>query len=241
MDAIALIDDLARDGAVAARTPEGEVVGELHSLRLDWDCADGHLATQALLGEPAAAPAPEASEPVASALARQVRWATAQGAVLGLRNPAAAFGAERVALAQGVRLFAIERAEDEACWDAALSAGMPVYGLRGGLRLDLSGSRRRDVGAVLLALAYGLFTCGEGLQPSGFVEDRHGVRWRFEREDLRTAVIVKGGFEAATLAGAEGAWRDRGSEGYVRLVFSAGRDRCWSQPRLVMPTGGAHG
>ena len=237
MDAVALIGSLEVDGPVAARTPAGDLVGELHSRRLAWDCADAPLAAQLLATEAFDPPPAEASEPVAAAIARLVRWAAARGAVLALTRPGTALGEARMPLAQGVRLVGIARDEDERCWDAALSLGLPLYGLRGDLRLDLSGSRRRDAGAVLLALAYGLYTCGEGLQPHELQEDRAGVSWHFERDDVQAAVIVKGGFEAAVIDGARGAWRDRGSEGYVRIAFTAGDGRCWSQPRLVVPTG----
>lgn len=241
MTDLAYIHDLDADGPIPVRGDDGSTLGELHRTRIGWDCADARLEAQLLAIGPIAAPAAEASEPVTSAIARLVQVARASGALLAVGNPAAAIGPDKVGLAQGVRLFGIATEADESCWDAALSVGLPIYGLRGQLRIDLSTARRKDLSAVQMALAYGLYTCGEGLQPEQLDEDRAGVSWRFARDDVRASVIVKGGFEAAAIDGAEGAWRDRGSEGYVRLAFVAGDARCWSQPRLVVPTGAAHG
>ena len=53
-------------------------------------------------------------------------------------------------------------------------------------------------------------------------------------------VVVFGYQKADRINADHGSWRDRGSEGYVRLVAEAGERRCWTQPRLVMP-GATHG
>lgn len=214
--------------------------GTLTTRAIGWDCADGRLDATVIGAGPLPSPAGDASEPTAAAIARLVHVARAADAILALDHPAIALGPERMALAQGVRLFGITTDADEACWDAALSAGLPVYGLRGGLRIDLGAARRRDATAALLALAYGLFTCGEDLHPTMLEETRSGVAWRFP-QPVTTRVIVRDGFEADRHTGAAGAWRDRGTEGYVRLVFSRDDRCCWSQPRLVMagPTAGA--
>ncbi|MDA3963693.1 MAG: hypothetical protein PF961_23135 [Planctomycetota bacterium] len=217
----------------------GDEQGVLHAWSCEWACADAPLAVTLVGAEPIVPIAGDATEPVASALARLTQYARGYGAIVALGNPGAALGPERMALAQGVRLFAFTTAEDEACWDAALSAGLPVYGLRDQLRIDLGSARRRDAGAALLSLAYGLFTCGQGLVPAELEETRSGVRWRFD-EPVTASVIVRGGFEANTVQGDTGSWTDRGTEGYVRLAFTAGQRRCWSQPRLVM-AGSAHG
>jgi len=93
-----------------------------------WECADGAL--RAVVFAPEAFPDPiaEPTEPVAGAIARLVRVARNLGGVLAIANPAGALGPERVALAQGVRLFGIATPEDEACWDSALSADEAVNG-----------------------------------------------------------------------------------------------------------------
>ena len=229
----------ALTGQVPVSASDGSIQAELFAWVDAWTCADARLDALVLAPEAFSTPQAEASEPVAGAIARLARLAQNVGGVLAIRNPSTALGADRVALAQGVRLFGIGCAQDEACWDAALSAGLPVYGVRDQLRIDVSQARRRDAGAVLLSLAYGLFTCGDGLQPEQLVEDRGGVAWRFA-ETVATAVMVKGGFEADRINADHGSWRDRGSEGYVRLVAEAGERRCWTQPRLVMP-GATHG
>jgi hypothetical protein len=223
---------LAEDGRRAA----------LWASRQDWQCRD-HLLRLLILGPEAIdLPACEASEPAAGAVARLDRAVRGQGGIIALLNPASSFGAERIAFAEGIRLFAIAEPADEACWDAMLSLARPVYGLRGTVACDC---RSLHPGALISALAYGNFVCEEGLTLERFDEQRSGVDWR-AAGDCEATVIIRGGFEAARVAGREGAWRDRGSEGYVRLVIRGGGGALWTQPRFVAavtpsaPTG-SHG
>ncbi len=203
--------------------------GALWTRRLDWLCDGVPLRLRVIGLERVDLPDPEPSEPVPGAIARVVAGLRGSGALLALLDPARALGAGRVLFAEGVRLFAVADAADEACWDEALSAGQPIYGVRGSIACELA---RPSPAAALAALAYGAFTCEEGLSPTLLDEDRTGVRWRFAAP-VDATVIVRGGYEAARIPGASGEWRDRGGEGYVRVVFTGEGGRCWSQPRFV--------
>lgn len=209
----------------------------LWTQRLDWRCRDRRLDLQVIHAEPLALPAPEPTEPPEGAVARVERALAGTGALLMLRNPAEAFGTDRILYAEGCRLFGITTEADEASWDAMLTRARPVYGVRGLLACD---ALRPHPASVLSALQYGLFTCEEGLSLRRLAEDRLGVAWDTGREDASTTVVIRDGYEAATIAGAAGEWKDRGSEGYVRLVVRAGLDACWTQPRLIAPGAARH-
>lgn len=198
--------------------------------RLAWTCAGVPLDLRVLAAEPFPLPAPEPSEPVPGALARCVRAAAGQGALLLLANPARALGAERIALAEGVRLFGIASEEDEACWDALLALGQPCYGVRGTLELDVLRPRPAN---IVSALSFGVFLCQEGLAPLLDESPRH-VAWTCS-ETVQAEVIGRGGFSLATATGMSGRYDDRGNEGVVRVVLRAGARACWSQPRFVAP------
>lgn len=201
----------------------------LWASRQDWQCSD-HLLRLLILGpEPIALPVPESSEPAAGAVARLDRAVRGQGGIIALLNPAQAFGPERIAFTEGIRLFAIAEPADEACWDAMLSLARPVYGLRGTIACECLSLHP---GALISALAYGNFVCEEGLTLEAFDEHRIGVDWR-AGVDTEAAVIVRGGFEAARVSGRAVTWRDRGNEGYVRLVIRGGGGAVWTQPRFV--------
>jgi len=232
------------DHAVRVDGPLG-ALGSLWTAVLEWRCQEQLLLLQVLAAEPLALPACESSEPAGGAIARLQQALFGHGGLLLLRNPAASFGAERIALASGVRLFAITAPADEACWDAALSLAQPVYGLRGVIACSVASFRPT---AVISALAYGNFCCEEGLSLERLEEDRSGVRLAADHAFAAT-VIVRGGFEAARLQGAEVRWEDQGNEGYVRVVVRSPSGACWTQPRFIAPRqpgraaghGGGHG
>jgi len=213
------------------RDDQGRVACTLWTHVARWTCKDAELAIQVIAPEAIVLPTPEASEPAPGALARLVQALLGSGGLLLLRNPAAAFGPQRIAFSQGVRLFAIAEAADEACWDAMLSLGQPVYGVRGTIACAC---RTAHPGAVISALAYGTFTCEEALAVSVLDESRQGVKWTLPVE-ADTAVIVRDGFEAGRLRGVSGEWQDRGSEGYVRLVMRSSSGCAWTQPRFIAP------
>ncbi len=187
-----------------------------------------------------ALPAPGAGEPATGLLARTLHALRGQGALLVLRNPAAAFGTARIAAAEGVRLFAMADADDEACWDAMLALGQPVYGLRGRQRIDCA---VLHPASAISSLAFGMYVCEDGMEVAELHEDRAGVRWRIAGTGPAEAqVIGRGGFPLATIAGTSGAYADTGREGVVRVVLARGSGRAWTQPRLVAPRqGGACG
>ncbi len=226
-DDLPLVDD---DGAIVARLWRG---------RLRWRCADGALDLIVVALAAPTLPVGEPSEPVAGAIARVLVGLRAQAESIGptltlMVAPAATLGAESIALAEGVRLLAIDSDADEACWDAALACGLPVYGVRGVCVLDVA---RADPAAAILALGLGGFTCGDR-ELAELTEDRVGTGWRVAGDDADAAVatvIVRGGFEAATIRGPAGAWRDRGDEGLVRVVVRTPTGTCWTQPRFVAP------
>jgi hypothetical protein len=208
----------------------------LWTRRLQWMCRDKPLDLQVIFAEPLELPEAEPSEPPEGAIARLERAISGTGALLLLRNPAEAFGAERIGYAVGTRLFAIAGEADEACWDAMLSLGQPIYGVRGTVVCE---ALRPQAASVLSSLAYGQFVCEEGLALRRLDEDRERVAWDAGRADAEAAVVIRGGYEAARLRGATGEWRDRGNEGYVRVTIRSGTDACWTQPRLIMPKAGA--
>ncbi len=223
----------ARDDGLLFHRPDG-ATARLWTSVLSWRCQDRLLELQALAAEPVALPEGEPSEPASGAIARLQQALHAHGGLLLLRNPAAAFAPERIALASGVRLFAIAATADEACWDAALSLALPVYGVRGVVACEVSSTHPA---AVISALAYGNFCCEEGLSLARLAEDPAGVGLA-GREPITASVIVRGGFEAACLSGEEVRWDDRGNEGYVRVVARGPSGTCWTQPRFVAPRAG---
>ena len=208
--------------------PAGPAV--LWHARVRWACRDAPLDLRVLAAEPLTLPAPEASEPVPGAIARCVRACAGQNAVLLLGNPAAALGVTRIALAEGVRLMAIETSEDEACWDALLALGQPCYGVRGSLAMELL---RPDPAGILSALAFGAFQASDGLDAT-ISESPHHVAWSCS-EPVAAEVIGRNGFPLASLRGPTGRYDDRGSEGVVRVALRAGERACWTQPRFVAP------
>jgi hypothetical protein len=207
-------------------------IAPLWTRRLDWRCRERRLDLQVIAVEPLAVPEPEPTEPPEGAIARVERALVGTGALLLLRNPAEAFGEERIAYAEGARLIGIASEADEACWDAMLTAARPVYGVRGTLACEVMTPRATS---VLSALAYGLFVAEEGLSLGRLEEDRAHVAWDCGRAEAAATVLIREGFEAGRIAGAAGEWRDRGSEGYVRVVVRAGGDACWTQPRFIAP------
>jgi len=208
--------------------------GALWRRRLRWACADAPLDLVVLAAEPIDLPVFEASEPVPGALARCAQAVVGTHAILLLANPATALGADRIALAEGVRLFALTTPADVVCWDAALALTMPVYGVAGTCVCELV--RPRPANAIS-ALAYGGFLACEGLVPTSLLEDRTGVRWELPASaaPAEADVIVRGGFSAAQTQGLTGSWTDQGNEGSVRVQFSGADGRCWTQPRFIMP------
>jgi hypothetical protein len=216
---------------VLVRDDQGRAACTLWTHVARWRCKDAELAIQVIAPEAITLPTAEASEPAPGALARLTQALMGSGGLLLLRNPAAAFGAQHIAFSQGVRLFAIAEAADEACWDAMLSLGQPVYGVRGTIACAC---RTAHPGAVISALAYGTFTCEEGLAVSVLDESRQGVKWTLPIA-ADTAVIVRDGFEAGRISGITGEWQDRGSEGFVRLVMRSSAGTAWTQPRFIAP------
>lgn len=215
---------------------DGEVAigdGRLVVRRMLWTCRGTRLDARVIAaGEVPALPAPEPSEPVPGALARLALALRGTRALLWLANPAEALG-PAIPLAEGARLVGIGSDADLACWDAAIALGMPLYGVRGTLAMDLV---RPTVEGALAALAYGGFRCEEGCSPLAIDEDRRGVAWRLVAPG-EVAVIVRGGFEAERHVGDAGRRDDLGGEGSVRLEIRCGAGRCWTQPRFVAGRG----
>lgn len=225
-------DPLTASQSVAIRSG-GAFACQLWSARLAWSCHDAELQAQILAAESLPLPGHEPSESVPGALARLIGALHGTGAVLILLNPAQALGQDRIAYAEGVRCFGIGTEADEACWDAILSLGRPVYGLRGTVHGEVD---RITPHAVLSALSYGVFTCSEGLELAQFTEHSHGVSYAVAPgSNAEAAVIVSGGFRARSIAGDAGEWIDQGAERYVRLVITANQGRCWTQPRFIAP------
>ena len=235
------VDILGLGSAIPVRDAGGVEVCTVWGHAARWQCRDAPLEFRIIGPEPLSLPTAEPSEPTVGALARLQQAIKGSGAIIVLVNPATAFGRERILYADGARLFAIATLADEACWDALLATGQPVYGIRGIASMELM---RATAPAVISALAYGLFTCDEGLSLTGLHEDRAGVAYACDRATAAT-VIIRGGFEAETLRGAPGAQvvrKDRGNEAVVRLVISdADGNRCSTQPRFVVPSAGTAG
>jgi hypothetical protein len=216
---------------VLVRNDQGQLATTLWTHVAHWSSRDAELLVQILAPEPIALPAMEPSEPAPGAIARLTHALMGSGGLLLLRNPATAFGPTRIAFAQNVRMFAITTPEDEQTWDAMLSLGQPVYGVRG---IVACACRTAHPGAVISALAYGTFTCEEGLAVSKLDESRHGVSWELP-VTAETTVVVRDGYEADRIVGTQGSWQDRGSEGYVRLVMRSANGTAWTQPRFIAP------
>lgn len=235
------VDVLGAGSAIPVRDAGGDKVCTLWSHAASWPCRDALLEFRILGPEPLSLPLLEPSEPTVGALARLQQAIKGSGAIIILVNPATAFGRQRILYADGARLFAITTPEDEACWDALLATGQPVYGIRGIANMEIM---RATAPAVISALAYGLFTCDEGLSLTGLHEDRAGIAYACERA-TEVTVIIRGGFEAEILRGEAGAQvvrKDRGNEAVVRLVISdVDGNRCSTQPRFVVPSAGTAG
>lgn len=228
------IDDLLlpETGATVRAMANDTDYCDLHCTDIRWTCANNTPLHCRLLSDQALPLIDaQADEPVEGALARIVQAYAFPRAVILLLNPNEAFGAERMLYAQGVSLCAIESDANEQCWDAMLAKGLPCFGVRGALSVVV---RQCDPMSVLTALAYGIFTCSEGLTFKELEEDRKGVRWQVSDEGAEVRVIIKEGFEAACF-GAHGEWHDRGTEGTVRLVAASPAGQAWSQPRFIMP------
>jgi hypothetical protein len=227
------LDPLAADadGAIPFNGPEGRL-GALWSAPLRWTCRGTLLDLRVIAAEAVVLPDAEPSEPVESAVARVLQAIAGQGALLAVLNVGEAFGPDRITFTEGVRLFAISTPADVGCWDAALSRGLPVYGLRGTIAADVLTPRPTG---VISALAYGLFLCEEGLRLTHFNEDRAGLTWTCAESDAVATVVARGGFEIATIPGPTGSWQDLGNEAYVRVVVRRGDGACWTQPRFISP------
>jgi hypothetical protein len=232
-----VFEPLVGEGEVIVRSGAAEAC-RLWATTLDWTCRDAPLSVRILAAEALDLPRAEPTESVPGALARLAASVRGTGAILILLNPAQALGPERIAYAEAVRCLAIETDGDEACWDALLTAGLPVYGVRGTVWCDV---KKASPHAALSAMAYGMYTCGEGLELARFTEHSHGVNYHVAPgSGAQAAVIVSGGFRAAAIVGDDGEWTDAGNERYVRLVISARQGRCWTQPRFIAPRP-AHG
>lgn len=228
-------DLLGTESTIPLRDATGAVCGNLWSHSATWNCRDAPLTFRLISPEMLIVPEMEPTEPVVGALARLLQAVKGSGALVLLGNPAVALGAERILYAEGVRLFAISQPADEACWDALLAHGQPVYGVRGIVSIEVM---TPHPAGVVSALAYGLFTCDEGLSLTGLHEDRAGVAYACACATTAT-VLIRHGFEAAELRGeahAQVRWLDRGNEAVVRLVITdATGNRCSTQPRFVVP------
>jgi hypothetical protein len=224
------LDPLAAAGDAVPVAGGSEAVA-LWQARLAWNCRGTPLDLRILAPEALPLPAAEPSEPVAGAIARCVQVFAGSGALLLLANPAVALGPARIAFAQGVRLFAIATAADEATWDAALALGQPVYGVRGTVVAEVLRPRPAN---LLSALAFGAFHCAEGLDCR--IEDSpRGVVWTCDRA-VAASVLGKGGFEVAHHDGPAGSYQDRGNECVVRVVLRTDDGgACWTQPRFIGP------
>lgn len=204
----------------------------LWSQRLRWTCRGVNLDLIVLGPEPVELPSPERTEPPEGAVARVVKACAGWGALVLLANPAEAFGPGRIAFADGIRLIGIATPEDEACWDALLALGQPVYGVRGTVVIDAMSAHPAS---VISSLAYGNCLACEGLEPVAFHEDRTSVSWDAGRDDAVATIIIKGGFEAQRIAAPTGSYTDQGHERTVRIVLRSGDAACWTQPRMIAP------
>lgn len=227
-------DLLATDPLLPLFDEQGAVRLTLWRFSARWQCSDALLDFRVLGCEEIALPEPEPTEPVVGALARLVRWTRGTGALILLVNPAEAVGVEHIPVTEGVRLFGVTNDADVRCWDALLSTGQPVYGVAGTATLEVQSVKPTS---AISALAYGLFTSDCGLTLSGLHEDRTGVVYVCERATT-AGVIIRGGFEGGELHGGPGAqvtWKDRGNEGYARLLIADADGRyCLTQPRFIV-------
>ncbi len=215
------------DACPVAGGPDGLV---LWHARLAWTCRGVPLDLRILAAEPIALPPAEPSEPVPGAIARCVRACAGNGALPMLANPAAALGRERIAMAEGIRLMAVAKPEDEACWDTLLALGQPCYGVRGTLAVEVLRPRPAN---ILSALSFGVFLCEDGLSAAIDESPRH-VAWTCA-EPVEAEVLGRDGFTLASASGREGRYDDTGREGVVRVALRAGPRVCLSQPRFVAP------
>ncbi|TVR13233.1 MAG: hypothetical protein EA401_07335 [Planctomycetota bacterium] len=175
----------------------------------------------------------QAGEGVEALIARISRSYRYPEALVLCNNPDTALGPEHMAHAQGCGVLAIDTAQRELCWDAALGKGLPCYGIRDMLRLDCT---RPNPQAALSALAFGLYFCHDGWPGVRITEDRQGISWASEDGcNLQARVLIRDGFEVACIEGPQGSWKDRGDEGTVRLHLSNGVHNIWTQPRFIMP------
>ncbi len=233
-----LIPPPGADGRLLVVGSDGAPVGELWTARFHSVCAGRRLDARIIATAPIDAPVHEPSEPVSGAIARLVAATRGRQALVAVMNPAEALGAERIAFADGVRLFGIGTAEDETSWDAMLTLGLPVWGWRGTMVLD---AQHATVSSAWSAIAFGLFHAAEGTPLAALDEDRAGVAWQSSDPSATTTAIIRGGFEDGRL-GAAGRRADRGNEVYVRLVIRSSFGDCWTQPRFIVPARrGLHG
>ncbi|TVR43525.1 MAG: hypothetical protein EA402_09490 [Planctomycetota bacterium] len=212
--------------------------GNLYRQRFYGTCDRGRSLDLRLLSREAlSAPAPMLeSEGIEAVLARIAAGHRYPDALVLLVNPEAALGPQHMVHAQGCGLVAIDGPERLACWDEALAKGLPIYGLRDYLHLELN---RPQPSAVLAALAFGNFSCRRGLDQVVITEDRFGVSWQDpEHRQLSVSAVLRQGFEAPLGAAAEGRWQDSGHEGVVRLYLCHDAGEIWTQPRFIMPQPG---
>jgi hypothetical protein len=216
------------DACPVSGGPEGF---HLWHARLLWNCRGTRLDLRVLAPEPITLPPPEETEAIPGAIARCVRACAGHGALLLLANPSEALGTERIALAEGIRLFAITSEADVQCWDALLALGQPCYGVRDRLAVEVLRPRPAN---LLSALSFGVFYAHDGLEPLSLEESPKHLAWTCA-EPVQAEVLGKRGFTLAELDGPTGRYDDRGNEGVVRAVLRAGGRSCWTQPRFVAP------
>ncbi len=227
------LDPLGCDGNRVPVNVDGVAAFSLWSTRLDWICAGEPLRVQILAAEALPLPESEPSEPAPGAIARIAASLAGTRAVAILHHPGRTFSPERIAFAEGARIFALGDEADERCWDAMLTRGVPVWGLRGKAVCTVD---RADERSVIGALIYGNFHAEDGLSLDRIEETRTGVSWTCARDDAQAEVIARGGFPISRQAGASGRWTDRGDEGYVRISTRAGDSVAFTQPRFIAPS-----
>ncbi len=227
------LDPLGGDGDRVAVTRDGSPAFDLWSARLDWRCAGEPLRVQVLAAEAVPLPHPEPSEPAPGAIARIASALAGVRAVTILHHPGRTFTPDRIAFAEGMRIFALADEADERCWDALLTRSVPVWGARGRLVAETA---RADAQSVLGALIFGCFHAEDGLRLDRIEETRTGVSWSCARDDAQAEIIARGGFPISRQTGRSGRWTDRGDEGYVRLAVRSGDDSALTQPRFVAPS-----
>lgn len=207
---------------------------QLHQRHARWQCRDGEWDFCVISAAPLPElPTAEPSEPLPGAIARCVAWARNYDAWVVL-NDAEALGPLPLDHLLGIRLLRIDSPERLRLWDRLLSAGMPVYGLRGRLSIQ---HRIASARSLHSALGFGAFCCEDGLTLTDWQEDRSGIELVLAEEgSLRTRVVIRDGFEVDPLEGSSVRYQDRGHEGYVRLVVERdGEAGVWTQPRMIAP------